>query len=162
MDATRSLDNFSRIANSVALASRDYGYSHVTCHRSAYSYVPRYLFICHETFTIHARVMTPRLDSPYVIRLDSLRHGDDGMTSHLLCLSLVLGYRLLSLSSRRFSLRPVLYSLFRLHSTYPTGRYSCLLLLRLLRLFVLVSHRLVYILGWRWDDPHLQSTLQPP
>ena len=21
---------------------------------------------------------------------------------------------------------------------------------------------LVYILGWRWDDPHLQSTLQPP
>ena len=64
--------------------------------------------------------------------------------------------------SHRFSLRPVLYPSFRLHFTYPTGRYSCLVLLRFLRLFVLVSYWLVYILGWRWDDPHLQSTLQPP
>ena len=31
-----------------------------------------------------------------------------------------------------------------------------------LRLFVLVSTLQVYITGWRWDDPHLQSTLQPP
>ena len=46
--------------------------------------------------------------------------------------------------------------------TYPIGRYSCLLRLRTLRLFVLVSVSLEYILGWRWDDPHLQSTLQPP
>ena len=50
----------------------------------------------------------------------------------------------------------------RLLTPLPIGRYSRLLLLRLLRLFVLVVPILVYILGWRWDDPHLQSTLQPP
>ena len=46
--------------------------------------------------------------------------------------------------------------------TYPIGRYFCLVSLQTLRLFVLVLYSLVYILGWRWDDPHLQSTLQPP
>ena len=59
----------------------------------------------------------------------------------------------------RFFLRPILYPTSYL---YPIGRYTCLLLLRLLRLFVLVFPVLVYILGWRWDDPHLQSTLQLP
>ena len=67
-----------------------------------------------------------------------------------------------SLSRSWFFLHPVLYPTFHLLFTYPTGRYSCLVLLRPLGLFVLVSPRLVYILGWRWDDPHLQSTLQPP
>ena len=89
------------------------------------------------TLTIYARVMAVRLDSP-------LRHGDVVMTS------------------RRFSLRPVLYPVRFPFVTYPTGRYSCLLPLRLLRLFVLVFLIRVYIQGWRWDDPHLQSTLQPP
>ena len=64
-----------------------------------------------------------------------------------------------SLSRSRFFLHPVFSPTFY---SYPTGRYSCLVLLRFLRLFVLVFPRLVYILGWRWDDPHLQSTLQPP
>ena len=59
----------------------------------------------------------------------------------------------------RFSIRPILYPT---SYPYPIGRYSCLLLLRLLCQFVLVSPVLVYIPGWRWDDPHLQSTLQPP
>ena len=59
----------------------------------------------------------------------------------------------------RFFLRPVFCPT---SYPYPTGRYSCFVRLRPLRLFVLVSLRLVYILGWRWDDPHLQSTLQPP
>ena len=67
-----------------------------------------------------------------------------------------------SLVSSRFFLRPVLYPPFRLSPTYPTGRYSCLLTFTALRLFVLVSTLRVYITGWRWDDPHLQSTLQPP
>ena len=64
--------------------------------------------------------------------------------------------------SRRFSLRPVLYPVRFPSFTYPTGRYFCLSPLRPLRPFVLVFPLLVYILGWRWDDPHLQSTLQPP
>ena len=93
-------------------------------------------------------------------------HGDVGMTSHRLCSTRFAGSRYAlcypTLSSRRFPLRPVLYPVRFPSVTYPTGRYSCLLLLRLLRLFVLVSPILVYILGWRWDDPHLQSTLQPP
>ena len=67
----------------------------------------------------------------------------------------VSGYRLLSL-------RPVLYPVRFPLVTYPTGRYFSLLPLRTLRLLVLVSSVLVYILGWRWDAPHLQSTLQPP
>ena len=74
----------------------------------------------------------------------------------------VSGYRLLSLSLSRFLLRPVLYPVRSPLVTYPTGRYFSLLPLRTLRPFVLVSSVLVYILGWRWDDPHLQSTLQPP
>ena len=81
-----------------------------------------------------------------------LRH-DDVFPYHAYLF--VSGYRLLSL-------RPVPYPVRFLSVTYPTGRYFCLLPLRLLRLIVLVSPVLVYILGWRWDDPHLQSTLQPP
>ena len=87
--------------------------------------------------------------------------------THRRCWRLVLaGLRYAHLSSERFShrfsLRPVLYPVRFLSITYPTGRYSCLIRLWFLRLFVLVSYSLVYILGWRWDDPHLQSTLQPP
>ena len=88
-----------------------------------------------------------------------LRH-DDVFPCHAYLF--VSGYRLLSLSFRRFLIRPVLYPVRFPSVTYPTGRYSCLLPVRTLRLFVLVSSVLVYILGWRWDDPHLQSTLQPP
>ena len=92
--------------------------------------------------------MTTCLDSYDV----SLRHYDDGMTS----------YPYDSLTYSRFSLRPVLYPVRYPFVTYPTGRYFCLSPLRPLRPFVLVCLILVYILGWRWDDPHLQSTLQPP
>ena len=74
-------------------------------------------------------------------------------------LMLVSAYRFLSLGRRRFPLCPILYPT---SYPYPIGRYSCLLPLWPLRLFVLVVPLLVYILGWRWDDPHLQSTLQPP
>ena len=42
-DAMRSLDVFLLRAYSVVLASRDLGYPRITCHRFAYSYVPRYL-----------------------------------------------------------------------------------------------------------------------
>ena len=70
-----------------------------------------------------------------------------------------LVFRTIRLFPCRFFLRPVFYPSY---ITYPTGRYFCLIHLQFLRLFVLVSPRLVYILGWRWDDPHLQSTLQPP
>ena len=137
----------------VDLASRNLGLTRTTCHRSAYLYVPRLsLLSLHETFTIYARVMVTRLDSP-------LRHGDVVMTStSYVCPRLCLS----SLSSCRFSLRPVLYPVRFLPVTYPTGRYFYLLPLRPLRLLVLVFPVLVYILGWRWDDPHLQSTLQPP
>ena len=120
------------------------------------SMFPVISLVFHVTITIYARVMAVRLDSP-------LRRYD--------VLPLVLS------SVRRFPLRPYVTRTSRLAGfryaqsstrfvyplvTYPTGRYSCLLPLRTLRLFVLVSPVLVYILGWRWDDPHLQSTLQPP
>ena len=81
-------------------------------------------------------------DSPYVT-----------MTFSHLCFPFVLAGSCYAQSSTQF---------VTLLFTYPTGRYFCLVRLRLVRLFVLVSLRLVYILGWRWDDPHLQSTLQPP
>ena len=42
MDAMRSLDDF-LLRGSVTLASRDLGRSRVTCHRTAYLYVSRYL-----------------------------------------------------------------------------------------------------------------------
>ena len=44
----------------------------------------------------------------------------------------------------QFFLRPVFC--LTIH-THPTGRYFCLVLLQFLRLLVLVSYRLVYILG---------------
>ena len=49
-DAMRSLDVLSRCAQPVTLVSCDLGLSHVTCHRTAYSYVSRFRY--HETFTI--------------------------------------------------------------------------------------------------------------
>ena len=75
-----------------------------------------------------------------------LCHGDVGMTSTVMLLS---GYPSLTLYTRRFPLRPVLYPVRFPLVTYPTGRYSCLVRLRILCLFVLVSSVLVYILGWR-------------
>ena len=99
----------------------------------------------------------------YCIRMshsDSLRLFFVMLTFSRLCLLLISGY--VDSSLAWFSLRPVLYPARFPSITYPTGRYSCLVLLHLLRLLVLVSLILVYILGWRWDDPHLQSTLQPP
>ena len=130
-------------------------------------------------FLLSYAVTVSRLCIPFVLAGSryALRHDDDGMTSspiyaYLLSpaidslLSYLAGSRYAlcypDYLSRRFSLRPVFYPVRLLSITYPTGRYFCLLRLRTLRLFVLVSSVLVYILGWRWDDPHLQSTLQPP
>ena len=89
----------------------------------------------------------------------SRRHDDVFLRHAYLFVS---GCRLLPLLLRRFSLRSVLYPVRFPFVTYPTGRYFSLLPLWTLRLLVLVSSVLVYILDWRWDDPHLQSTLQPP
>ena len=93
-------------------------------------------------------------------------HGDPPrpffvmLTFSCLCLLLISSY--VDSSFSQFSLRPYVTRTIRLSTFPPTRSYFCLVLLRFLRLFVLVSYGLVYILGWRWDDPHLQSTLQPP
>ena len=125
----------------------------------------RFPFPSHVTLTVLVCVMATRLDFLFVM-----------LTFSRLCLLLIFGYNGSSLvlagsryarmlpkrfvfHFRRFPLRPVLCPT---SYPYPTGCYSYLVLLWSLRLFVLVSLRLVYILGWRWDDPHLQSTLQPP
>ena len=92
-----------------------------------------------------------------VTRLDS---SLSLLTVSRLCFLLISGY--VDLSFSWFSLRPYVTQTIRLSTFPPIRLYSCLVLLRFLRLFVLVPYRLVYILGWRWDDPHLQSTLQPP
>ena len=102
-----------------------------------------------------------------------LRHYD-GFPYHAYLF--VFGYRLSSLLFRRFPLRPMLPGLLvspvlvtpsSLPGSFPSYHlpdWTLFLSLTFtaLRLFVLVSLVLVYILGWRWDDPHLQSTLQPP
>ena len=141
--------------------SRDPGRFRVTWFRICL--FVRFPFPSHVTVTIYAWVMAARLDSSFVM-----------LTLSRLCFLLIFGYvdsswpglryahvlpeRFVS-CLYRFFLHPVFYPT---SYPYPTGRYSCLVRLRPLRLFVLVSLRLVYILGWRWDDPHLQSTLQPP
>ena len=124
----------------------------------------RYRFSLMSSFTLaglrHAYVMAVRLDFPFVILTsmlpDFLRH----LTSYRRQVYVTYVHRTVSFAGSRyaqFSTRFVSPLV-----TYPTGRYSCPLLLRLLRLFVLVVLVLLYIQGWRWDDPHLQSTLQPP
>ena len=131
-DAMRSLD---------VSSSRDCGHCLITCHRFAYSFLSSclpYPAYASYLFQLCRLVSCPRL------RYTHMFAG-----------------RLVSLPSR-FFLRPVFYPSFYLLFTYPTGRYFCLVLLRALRLFVLVFTLRVYITGWRWDDPHLQSTLQPP
>ena len=113
----------------------------------------RFSFPSHVTLTVPVCVMATCLDFPFVM-----------LTFSCLCLLLILtGLHYAHMLPGRFVscpcqffLRPVLYPT---SYPYPTGRYFRLVLLRL---FVLVSLILVYILGWRWDDPHLQSTLQPP
>ena len=87
------------------------------------------------TLSLSLMIPVARLCFPYVIaglrhdyvcRLDLLRHGDVGMTSMPFTLPV----------PDTTSLLPGSLSL---RVTYPTGRYSCLLPLWTLRLFVLVS-----------------------
>ena len=106
-------------------------------------------FPSHVTLTVLVCVMATRLDSSLSL-----------LTVSRLCFLLISGY--VDLSFSRFSLRSYVTRTIRLSTFPPIRLYSCLVLLWFLRLFVLVPYRLVYILGWRWDDPHLQSTLQPP
>ena len=134
----------------MTLASRDLGFPRVTCHQFAYSYVSHLCF-SFVLAGLHYALCLPDdslAGSRYALRLpiNSLAGS-----RYALCLPIDL--------LSRFPLRPIL---FPTSYPYPIGRYSCLSPLRFLRLFVLVVPVLVYILGWRWDDPHLQSTLQPP
>ena len=101
-----------------------------------------------------------RLPRLFLRHSDVFRRHDDVFPYHAYLLSSAIDSYLSRLAGFRYAQSSTRF-VFPL-VTYPTGRYSCLLRLRTLRLFVLVSPVLVYILGWRWDDPHLQSTLQPP
>ena len=91
---------FSFRAYLVALIPRDLGFSRVTCHQFAYSYVPRYLLSFHVTFMfgyddsfLLPDYGTPMLyDSPYT-RAGSSYARDVRLVSY----------------PRRFSLHPVFY-----------------------------------------------------
>ena len=101
----------------------------------------RFPFPSHMTLTVLVCVMRTRLDLSFVM-----------LTFSCLCFSLIFGY--VNSSFSRTSLRPCVYWTTRLlpvpvllvpsllpnDFTYPTGRYFCLVLFQLLRLFVLVSY----------------------
>ena len=122
----RSKDVSFRRAYSVTLVSRDPGLLRITCHRFAYSLSLSYDTRFSLMLSLRHSPTTSRLRHDYVCRLDLLRYGDVGMTSMPFTLPVPDTTSLLP-----GSLSP--------HVTYPTGRYSRLLPLWTLRLFVLVS-----------------------
>ena len=56
----------------MTLASRDHGCPRIMCHRFAYQYVSRYLFIFHVTITNMRESRRFRLDSSFIIMTSSL------------------------------------------------------------------------------------------
>ena len=101
-DAMRSLDISS---------SRDCGHCLITCHQFAYLFSPYHAYVFSLMLLTRSGYVDLSLVPDFVTPICLL---DDS-----------------SLISSQFFLRPVFYPAFCLLFTYPTGRYSCLLLLRL-------------------------------
>ena len=113
----------------------------VSVSRASYRLLVRFLFPSHVTLTVLVCVMANRLDPflchAYVfsLMLSICLRRKRFILAGLRYAQMFTG-RLVSCPCR-FFLRPVFYPSI---ITYPTGRYSRLVLLQFLRLFVLVSY----------------------
>ena len=112
--------------------------------------ISHYTFSCHVTSDVSASHATSSLTRtfPVSVSRDSyctcMCHGDPPrlffvtLTFSCLCFLLISGY--VDSSFSQFSLRPYVTQTTRLSTFSPIRLYFCLVLLRFLRLFVLVSY----------------------